>query len=105
MRRPKSEKDENGWHSPRASKVMCANCRPPDISESLPPVAHPRSSLNPVGGTSALGSTNAKKDTNWRKGATGEYLMIGFSTALCPMARSSSPIEGSPGQAPTSTTS
>lgn len=73
------EKNENGWHSPRASKVMCANCRPPDeISESLPPVAHPRSSLNPVGGTSALREYERQKGTNWRKGATGEYLMDRF---------------------------
>jgi hypothetical protein len=73
----KIERREKGWHDPVASKVVCTSCRPPENDlASPPPVSDTHS--NPVGGSSALRVYERQKDPNFRKGATGEYLMDQF---------------------------
>ena len=73
------ERREKGWHDPVASKVMCTRCRPPEGAVESPiPVPQPHPTPNPVGGSSALRVYERQKDPNWRKGATGEYLMDQF---------------------------
>ena len=75
----KIERREKGWHDPVASKVMCTKCRPPEGALASPsPVPEPDTPSNPVGGSSALRVYERHKDPNFRKGATGEYLMDQF---------------------------
>jgi hypothetical protein len=73
------ERREKGWHDPVHSKVMCTSCRPPEGDLASPSPGHESDTpSNPVGGSSALRVYERQKDRNYRKGATGEYLMDQF---------------------------
>jgi hypothetical protein len=65
----------NGWHDASVSKVSCSNCPPSHSPAGEPGPAQETARSNPVGGTSALGVANSRRDPRWTKGAAGEYLM------------------------------
>ena len=64
-----------GWHDASIKKVACANCPPLSHSPSHADRAPGPSPANPAGGTSALAIANARHNSKFAKGATGEYLM------------------------------
>lgn len=68
--------NEEGWHNYQLHKVRCVKCGPPEgtVAERQVEVAASRH-FNPIGGSAALREARAQHDSNWRKGAIGEFMM------------------------------
>lgn len=68
----KVEQREMGWHDPKISKILCADCGNALAEQSDKAHTSPQS---PIGGSSTLRWAKSGNSRNRRKGAAGEYLM------------------------------
>jgi Nuclease-related domain len=66
-------KRQLGWYSPELHMIRCSSCGVPSVTTPSP--TRVQLSQDPVAGSAALREANARKDSNWRRGAIGEYLM------------------------------